>query len=334
MIRPAAAAMPAPAPRDWIALAEDAGARSPPFWRMPWRPCARACCRTAGSRRPSSSASSTPATASPGSRPTRRRCASSPPMAAGSPRRASRRNRGVADRHRRGRVLRAGHRRNPDEPGRDRALAGARPRARRHRRRMVPAVDVLAAEGNTPANRARLVALDARGAGAATAGGRWPRRDAGGDPRRDAQVLRDGGAAARPPVAPLERLHPPRRGRQAGRARRLWPDPAGGIRRPRPRQSVDVRGLRGAFARLYRRRLARHALGNRGGTHPVRRHAGAEGAVAAEDRLGRGAADGRLHRAQHRLRPRLAAHPRRAGTATSTRSPATRRGSPTPSAPT
>ena len=56
--------------------------------------------------------------------------------------------------------------------------------------------------------------------------------------------------------------------------------------------------------------------------------------VAAADRLRRSAADGGVHRAEHRLRPRLAARPARCATATSTRSTATRPGSPIRCAPT
>ena len=93
---------------------------------------------------------------------------------------------------------------------------------------------------------------------------------------------------------------------QMSRARRVRPHHPGGIRRHGARQGIDVRRLRGAFARLYRRRLARHALGDRRRADPRRRHRGAEAQMAAEDRLRRGAADGGVHRAQHRLRSRLA----------------------------
>ena len=51
------------------------------------------------------------------------------------------------------------------------------------------------------------------------------------------------------------------------------------MRRARPRQARDVRRHRGAVARLYRRRLARHALGDRRRADPPRRHRGAEGAA-------------------------------------------------------
>ena len=56
--------------------------------------------------------------------------------------------------------------------------------------------------------------------------------------------------------------------------------------------------------------------------------------LAAEDRQRRDPADRRLHRAQHRLRPRRACAPAPSATATTTSSPATRPGSPTPPAPT
>ena len=49
--------------------------------------------------------------------------------------------------------------------------------------------------------------------------------------------------------------------------------------------------------------------------------------MAAEDRIRRSAADRGVHRAEHRLRSRLAQDARRARRATSTRSPATRPGS-------
>ena len=97
-----------------------------------------------------------------------------------------------------------------------------------------------------------------------------------------------------------------------GRARRLRPHHPGGIRRARPRQGIDVRRLRGAVARLYRRRLDRHPHRDRGRADPRRRHPGAEAQMAAQARLRRGAADGGVHRAQYRVRPRLVAHPRRA----------------------
>ena len=118
------------------------------------------------------------------------------------------------------------------------------------------------------------------------------------------------------------------------RARRVRPHHRGGVWRPRARQGIDVRRLRGAFPRLYRGRLARHALRDRGRADHRRRHRGAEAQMAAEARLRRGAADGGVHRAQYRLRSRLAQDPGGAARATSTRSTATRPGSPIPCAPT
>ena len=96
------------------------------------------------------------------------------------------------------------------------------------------------------------------------------------------------------------------------RARRVLADAARGVWRARTRQGGDVRRLRGAVARLYRRRLARHALGDRRGADPERRHRRAEAGMAAADRERRDSADGGVHRAEHRLGPRLAHHPRRA----------------------
>ena len=78
-------------------------------------------------------------------------------------------------------------------------------------------------------------------------------------------------------------------------------------------KEFDVRRLRGAFSRLYRGRLARHALRDRGRVDHRWRHRGAEAQVAAEARLRRGAADRGIHRAQYRFRPRLAQDPGGAG---------------------
>ena len=63
--------------------------------------------------------------------------------------------------------------------------------------------------------------------------------------------------------------------------------------------------------RLHRRGLARHALRDRRRADPGRRHRRSESEMAAEDRVGRSAADRRVHRAEHRLRSRLAQDPRR-----------------------
>ena len=58
-----------------------------------------------------------------------------------------------------------------------------------------------------------------------------------------------------------------------------------GIRRVRHVENRHVRGLRRAFSRIHRCRLTRHPLRNRRRTHPLRRHAGAKGKLAAENRL-------------------------------------------------
>ena len=79
--------------------------------------------------------------------------------------------------------------------------------------------------------------------------------------------------------------------------------------------------------RLHWRGVARHALRDRRRADPGRRHRRSESEMAAEDRVRRSAADRRVHRAEHRLRSRLAQDPRRKAAATSTRSPATRPGS-------
>ena len=111
---------------------------------------------------------------------------------------------------------------------------------------------------------------------------------------------------ARAGLASHQQLHPDGDHLADGRARRVRPHHPRGVRRHGARQGIDVRGLGGVVARLYRRRLARHPLGDRRRADPRRRHRRAEAALAAEDRLRRGAADGGVHRAEHRLRPGLA----------------------------
>ena len=132
------------------------------------------------------------------------------------------------------------------------------------------------------------------------------RRDAGSDPRRDAEIRRERGRAACARMASQERIHPARSARADVRARRVRADNPGRVRRHGARRGLHVRCLRGAVARLYRRWLARHALGNRGRTDPWRRHRRAEAEMAAEDRVRGGAADCRVHRAEYRLRPCIA----------------------------
>ena len=221
-----------------------------------------------------------------------------------------RRDRGTPGAHRRRRISGADRRRHSDEPGRDRAAR--RPRARRRapwRRASNPAVEHLIAYGNTAPRRARLAEL-IREQQEATDRRLRPRRHARLDPRGDAQIRRRAGRAARAGMASARQLHPARRHRANVRARRVRPDHPRGLRRHGARQGIDVRRLRGAVARLYRRRLARHPLRDRGRAHSRQRHRRAEAAVAAEDRLRRSAADRGVHRAQYRLRSRLAEDPR------------------------
>ena len=179
-------------------------------------------------------------------------------------------------------------------------------------RRFEDAVEDLVAEGCAETSKAALAELIARAARGHHLRRHRPRRDARRHAPRDAPLRAGRGGAPCPRVASLQQLYPRRDPRQAGRARRVRAHHAGGLRRARPRQGGHVPGLRGAVARVYRRRLARHPLGDRRRADPGRGHGGAEAEIPAEDRLGRAVADGGLHRAQHRLRPRLAQDARRA----------------------
>ena len=192
-------------------------------------------------------------------------------------RRAARRDRGADRPHRPRRISRADPGRHSDQPGRDRAPGRSRPVRRRGRR----AHDA----GRRGADRHRQHRGASRAAGRADPrkprrdGRRLrPRRDAGIDPRGDAQVRRQRGDRARAGLAPHQQLHPARDHRADGRARRVRPHHPRGVRRHGARQGIDVRRLRGAVARLYRRRLARHPLGDRRRADPRRRHRGAEAA--------------------------------------------------------
>ena len=196
------------------------------------------------------------------------------------------------------------------------------------------AVASIVEAGSTDGVKARLARTDRGAARRHHLRRQRSRRDARRDPRADAPLLGGRSRAARARVAPEERLYPDGDHPEGGRARRVRPDAAGGVRRPGARQGVDVRRLRGAVARLHRRRLARHPLRDRWRADPQQRHRGAEGEVPAEDRLRRNAADGGVHRAEHRLRSRVLEDPRGARMATSTRSPVRRPGSRTRCAPT
>ncbi len=83
-----------------------------------------------------------------------------------------------------------------------------------------------------------------------------------------------------------------------------------GIRRPRPRQDRHVPGNRRALARLDRRGIAGHALGNRRRADLAGRNRGAEGLLAAAHRQRRSVANRRFHRTRCRLRSRQPANPR------------------------
>ena len=132
-------------------------------------------------------------------------------------------------------------------------------------------------------------------------------------PRPVPPLRRGEGDPVRARLARARRADPDGDHRGDGRTRRLRPDHSRAVRRPRHGKDGDVRRHRGAVARLHRRRLARHPLGDRRRTDPAGRHRRAEGILAAEAGLGRDPADGGVHRAQHRLRPRQPAHPRGQG---------------------
>ena len=132
------------------------------------------------------------------------------------------------------------------------------------------------------------------------------------DPRSVPTLRDERDPAARSGLAPGRRADSRRGGGRAVRARRLRRQHSCRVRRHGARQAGDVHRHRGAEPRLDRGRLARHAFRDRRRADPRRRNAGAEVALAAQDRQRRGAADRGVHRARHRLRPRVAAHARNA----------------------
>ena len=167
--------------------------------------------------------------------------------------------------------------------------------------RFNPTVETLVATGNTAERRARVIELMKSTS--------WrdrrrcrPRRHAGIDPRGNAQVRRQRGDRPRTRLASHQQLYPDGSHRADVGPRRVRADHSGRVWRHGAGQGVDVRRLRGTLARLYRRRLPRHPQRDRCGAHPRRRHAGAKGEVAAQTCLWRSAADGGVHRAQHRFR--------------------------------
>ena len=199
--------------------------------------------------------------------------------------------------------------------------------------RLNPAVEHLIAYGNTAQRRARLAEL-LREQQDAMVGATGLDDTLELDPRGNAQVRRRPSRAVRAGMASAQRIHPARRHRADVGARRVQPRRPRGLRRHGARQGIDVRRLRGIVARLYRCRQPRHPFGDRSRAHPGQRHGRAEAQMAAEDRVGRSAADGSVHRAEYRVRSRFAQDPRGARRWHRTRSMATRPGSRTLYAPT
>ena len=192
-----------------------------------------------------------------------------------------RRDRGAPRPDRRRRVSRPALLRHPDEPGRD-GPPDRFPRPHRQGGGVLPLRC-----GRDPDRRGqhageprRPGGADARRRRLGDRGRLGPRRGHGGDPLGDAPLRQGRGGGSGPRVAPAERLHPDGDRHQDGRARRLRPDDPRGVRRHGPAQDRHVRGLGGAVPGLYRRRLARHPLGDRRGADPVRRHRGAEAAAS------------------------------------------------------
>ncbi len=290
----------------------------------------------ASSTRTRSSASSAPPTASPGSRPMSRRSASSRPM------RSAMSEQGrfgeieeLLVRIGAGEFLAQMARRHPDEPGRARPPRRSRPRRQGGGGALSPAAaDELIATGNTTENRARLIALMARStaarpsaiAGSTTSSTPCARRCASSPTPRWCRTRKQWHRTNS--YIPLEVIG------KHGRARRVRPHPPRGVRRARPRQGIDVRRLRGAVARLYRRRLDRHPQRDRRGADPRQRHRRAEDANGCPS-----SPPARCCRPRSSPSPTPAptsprCAPAPSATATSTRSTATRPGSPIRCAPT
>ena len=106
-------------------------------------------------------------------------------------------------------------------------------------------VEGLIASGNTAERRARLVEL-MRDEPPRHGRHVRARRDAGIDPRRDAQIRRQRSDRQRAGLAPHQQLHPARDHRPDVRARRVRADHPGRVRRHGARQGIDVRRLGGA----------------------------------------------------------------------------------------
>ena len=303
--------------------------------RMPPPRCASGSWSRAAGRRACSTASSAPRTGSPGSPPMSRRSASLPPMPSACS--AAARLGEIEEllvRIGLGEYLAQIAGGIPMSQGEMVRPADLGLSLRQVAARVTPALEGLIATGNTAQNRARLVELMRE----------QPRRDGRRlRPRRNARTRSATRCASSPTARSSPHAHdwhltnsyiPLDIIAHMSRARRVRAHHSRRYRRHGARQGIDVRRLRGTVARLYRRRLARHALGDRRRAHSRRRHRRAEAQMAAEDRVRRGAADRGVHRAEHRLRPRLAQDARGARRATSTRSTATRPGSPIRCAPT
>ncbi len=233
-----------------------------------------------------------------------------------------------------GRISRPSLRRHPDEPGRDRAARRLRARPGRdcavpHRSRR--GADRLRQHPRKP-RRPRCARIGEAREGAIGDPGLDETFEAiRGEMRRfaDAEVAPHAQGWHRANAyIPLEVI--------AGLVGngRVRPDHPGGLWRHGARQGGDVRGVGGAVARLYRRRLARHPLRNRRRTHPCRRHGGAEAESIC--RGSRAAKSCRPPSSPSRIPAPTspACAPGRCAKATNTWSAGPRPGSPIPSAPT
>ncbi len=168
------------------------------------------------------------------------------------------------------------------------------------------AVETLIETGNTPEARARLAALIAEA-----------HEGAIGDPGldetfeairdRDAPLRRRRGRPARAGLAPRQRNTSRSRSSPASREMGVFgltiPEEYGGLGLGKVAMCVVSeelsRGYIGVGSLGTRSEIAAELI-------LVRRHGGAEAPFPAQDRQRRNPADRRLHRAQHRLRPRVA----------------------------
>ena len=251
-------------------------APSPPPTRSCRRP--RPACAPRSPRPAASTTPSTRRTGSPGSPPTVEGLRQMHVWGdAPQRRRPLRRVRAADPRRRLRRVPRADRRRHPHEPARDRSAprrwASPRPTSAASRTRS-PTSSPPAARRTIKARLAELIAAQPN---ATTFG------DTGLDETHAAihEQMRKFSEAEVVPHAhewhlkneyiPLEIIG---KVAELGVFGLTLPEEYGGLG---ARQGGDVRRLRGAVARLYRRRLARHALRDRGRADPQQRHGRAEG---------------------------------------------------------